>query len=1305
MADDDDTPSPDELEWTDEPPNPGTDETPNPEDLDWSDTRPDEEEPVEQAGEEPPAAERPFKPQAPISSGAEEPEEQPAETGKTDILNLPSNVVSGAAKGFAKGIQEGSQVEPETPEEQQFRLKHPWIQGAVDLLNPGPLIRGVMGGIGGAIQGGVQAGAESLGATPGEAEKGAKEMTDLAMTFAPMHSTGIPHPPSPGGITKVDTIGSGDPAIRAAMAGEQPSPGPMVKEGPSTPPNQQAAEARQGGIPEPANENIPQATAPAPAPLAETPSTGAVHPMNDLERTTAETQPAANENVPPRTEPAMTAGERVGQEIEARENPENLEPFEPKSEKLGEGEVAGQNENEPAMTAGERLAQELEWKDNPEGLEEFKPKKAAPDFDAEIADIRKQLETAKGKERKALQEQLAAARNERDSAALREAMPQRGRTGRPRTGGTRGGPEEVEGAQAMARNRMGKGKSPEDILKQIEEGGELEKLEKANGQPKKNLTPPNLPTADAKWGEVPTKARWALEKWFNKSPVGRLFVGEGTPEGEIASHDIRKFGRFYRNHDSIDHALEGAEDVIGKLPTEAQREIRTFIDGTTPGSKINSMPELQEHIDAIRSQHERTNDLVKQYGTMDLGDFDREQWPRQFKDPEAAREYLDEWRAGGKTKDKRGRTSNPRQDKTPGLEEMLDEGHELKNDNPITALRERNRALYDKLALSNIIQAGKDRELIKDKPQEGWTKLKAKGLEGQTLYAPQGYASVFNRNYSPSLNDTALGRALFKPLQKVGQLSTSINLGLSPFHFSTMMQERMVNQVARALQGESPLQTAASIKKILAGQGKQLMEEWLDRGTHPELTKFIDKLEDIGAKPLGRHPELEMATEGEQAKWRYGTNTAAAKSGFRAVPDSWDRIVRDLKAAKEDIKLSDGALGKTRTIAAKTLNGVGETMHLLTEPLFGVIIPRMKISSFHENLGRWMEKNPGYTDAQATKAAHEIWKDVESRFGLMNHDNLWIDRRIKEALTAGLTSMSWNYGFLRNAGLAMKDLGLHPQRAFMKSKDFNPNIHSVTGLALVAAMTGTAYGLYKTGQWPHNLFNAFFPPTGGDKNEHALTPGFQKDWTSYWLHPLDEPMNKLKPVWRSLYELGTNKGWMNTPGGPRYGDIADESKHSLADYMKEHAKHFLQQQTPISVQGQINAVPPGSKITPFERFMAIRRAPKALTEGGGGGDEFKHRDWLKSHGIKETSEEKTARKKKTEDALPTDQQGNKIKPNGDVILKNGDVWHKDQGTVSAPGGHHKWNAGPNGERTGSRLYQIGPVVPQLLQNFRGGIPE
>jgi len=205
---DDDTPSPDELEWTDEPPNPGTDETPNPEDLDWSDTRPDEEEPVEQAGEEPPAAERPFKPQAPISSGAEEPEEQPAETGKTDILNLPSNVVSGAAKGFAKGIQEGSQVEPETPEEQQFRLKHPWIQGAVDLLNPGPLIRGVMGGIGGAIQGGVQAGAESLGATPGEAEKGAKEMTDLAMTFAPMHSTGIPHPPSPGGITKVDTIGS-----------------------------------------------------------------------------------------------------------------------------------------------------------------------------------------------------------------------------------------------------------------------------------------------------------------------------------------------------------------------------------------------------------------------------------------------------------------------------------------------------------------------------------------------------------------------------------------------------------------------------------------------------------------------------------------------------------------------------------------------------------------------------------------------------------------------------------------------------------------------------------------------------------------------------------------------------------------------------------------------------------------------------------------------------------------------------------------------------------------------------------------
>jgi hypothetical protein len=1153
MADDD--APPEDLEWSDTP-NAETSEPEQPEqpdqqatpleDLDWT------SEPPNAARAAQPAE----RPQAPISSGAAEPDEtqQPQERGKTDLLNLPSNVATGAAKGFAKGLREGSTVEDETPQEQQFRAQHPWIQGAVDLLNPGPLVRGAFGGIGGAIQGGVQAGAESLGVSPAEAEHGAKEMTDLAMTFAPMHSTGIPHVGSPTtGLVKTDNIGAGDPAVRAAMAGEQPSPGPMVKEGPTTPPNQQALEARQGGIPEPANENIPQATTPAPAPLAETPSTGAVHPMNDLERTTAETQPAANENVPPRTEPAMTAGERVGQEIEARENPENLEPFEPKSENLREGETRGQNENEPAMTQAERIRQEMEQNENPEGLEEWHP---TP-------------ETAQ------------------------EAVPQRGRTGRP-IAGTRGGPENLEGAQAMARSKMGGTKTPEEVLKAIDERDAAAKkaIQDAHDA---------FDAEDAKRNIFKRGARAIFRPWRMLMSPEHLSARNTALHNKILGSQGE--ANYYRGQ--YDKATQPLVRAINRASPAARDE---FLRRYNRGG-LNPDNPLASGLDDARAVDKSYANRMAEYDPEH--DFEDKILPSFFQDPEKAKQFIQDRRDLGHN----GRMT---------LGEIMDGNDEL-GEIPIRKELNRVDGTTDPIRVLQKLHNSYDhflegKRILKQSLEDGTVsdvrrspldqRINNATIGGNDLYAEPETALMWNRYFNPNnIIDPTSGHFL-DTLQRTKNMGTAYQLFGGAYHLLAETQEAVNGDIMRAISNAAGGRIDKAALNLAGAPFAPIRQAtWTARKA---LKAYYDMEKAAKDDPRTHDAMSALISGGLSPKrvMRYNPDlVSAGKDWIKMLQDGAFKLEMKEKGQRIGQAFTrNGAMGLVKgpgQIVGEALKLASEGMQTAMHPLFQTYIPRLKLGAALNQMSDWMAANPEATPKQLQEIAKRINKSVDDRLGEMNQSTLFWNTALKRAANAIMISPSWEAGTLRAGYGGAKSLISNPASlAYKSGMKWQPNSSFPLAFLIGTAFTSTVATYLKTALQRGNISQGELPQSTSDliwphdvNGNQYIYPGYLKDFYSNYKgliaghktipgYITDSAYSKMSMVPQVLADFMRNKDWTDE-GLPLWNPDDPDPKQKFNDFLEYFkANHML----PIGFQ-QAGKDQSDIGLSRAESFLGIKKRP------------------------------------------------------------------------------------------------------------------
>ena len=756
-------------------------------------------------------------------------------------------------------------------------------------------------------------------------------------------------------------------------------------------------------------------------------------------------------------------------------------------------------------------------------------------------------------------------------------------------------------------------------------------LEKSNGtqyQQQPSATQKVIDAVDDKLGRVPLRARNAFEDWANKTFAGKIFnPGNIDQSGAKAQLAFRsELGDITHQQALFEKAMTPEiRNFVGSLSPEQQEELSIAMQQKNPVQYLKGMPGAEPFVQAARKITRDDWNFMMKKGIMDPAQYEENYFPQMWKNENDAAQFLDNWRA------RQGSKSGFMAKQIPDIAAGKAAGLELKYPNPIEALMVRRNMNFRYQMLNKILQdnithteAGKpvgpnELGVVRSTPQPGDIQLTAKGIGDRKLYAPEGFATVFNNHYSPGWRTTPAGTQVMDALQPATSWGTSLLLGLSAFHGFTMTNEGFLSRVALGMNqlARDPGQAIKTLatsplgaRTFFKAGGKNLQQAYLDQATtaDPHLREIVQLMKETNFPVIGHSGstlEFRVGGPNETAK---NLNPAPAENVMQAFGNA-------LKQAKNDV-VTDfrDAGGNPIKIGTATLKGVGAAIQAISHPLFGYIIPQMKAGVMRENLGEWLLQNKGASEDEKLNAAIKIGNDVENRFGLMTRDNLFINNKLNEAMQVTMTSPTWTLGFMRGVVGGTLSGVMHPSRFSMKSPNYDPRIGAGLALGITVAIMNSAYQYMKTGEPPESLTDLMAPQTGGHTKsgpERALLPGFQKDIYG-WLHdPVQEAENKVGIVPRTAIELATNKGWTQTPKGPRYGPIANENDPFL-QRLKQYGQHVLQNFSPISVQ-QATSKRPGSNISLPERLTAIRPAPQYLN-GSHGRNKYVDRDWKQAHG-------------------------------------------------------------------------------------------
>ena len=757
-------------------------------------------------------------------------------------------------------------------------------------------------------------------------------------------------------------------------------------------------------------------------------------------------------------------------------------------------------------------------------------------------------------------------------------------------------------------------------------------LEKSNGtqyQQQPPATQKAIDAVDDKLGRVPLRARNAFEDWANKTFAGKIFNPGGIDQsGAKAQLAFRsELGDITHQQALFEKAMTPEiRDFVGSLSPEQQEELSIAMQQKNPVQYLKGMPGAEPFVQAARKITRDDWNFMMKKGIMDPAQYEENYFPQMWKNENDAAQFLDSWRA------RQGSKSGFMAKQIPDIATGKAAGLELKYPNPIEALMVRRNMnfryqMLNKILTDNIThtESGKpvgpnELGVIRDTPQPGDIQLTARGIGDRKLYAPEGFATAFNNHYSPGWRSTPAGTQVMDALQPATSWATSLLLGLSAFHGFTMTNEGFLSRVALGMNqlardpGQAIKTLAASpigARTFFKAGGKDLQQAYLDQAatTDPHLREIVRLMKETNFPVIGHSGstlEFRVGGPNETAK---NLNPAPAENVMQAFGNA-------LKQAKNDA-VTDfrDAGGNPIKIGTATLKGVGAAIQAISHPLFGHIIPQMKAGVMRENLGEWLLQNKGASEDEKLNAAIKIGNDVENRFGLMTRDNLFINNKLNEAMQVTMTSPTWTLGFMRGVVGGTVSGVMHPSRFSMKSPNYDPRIGAGLALGITVAMMNSAYQYLKTGKPPESLTDLLAPQTGGHTQsgpERAILPGFQKDIYG-WIHdPMQEAENKVGILPRTAIELATNKGWTQTPKGPRYGPIANENDPFL-QRLKQYGQHVLQNFSPISVQAATSKRP-GSNISLPERLTAIRPAPQYLNGSKRGRNKYIDRDWKQAHG-------------------------------------------------------------------------------------------
>lgn len=433
-------------------------------------------------------------------------------------------------------------------------------------------------------------------------------------------------------------------------------------------------------------------------------------------------------------------------------------------------------------------------------------------------------------------------------------------------------------------------------------------------------------------------------------------------------------------------------------------------------------------------------------------------------------------------------------------------------------------------------------------------------------YGPPEVIKIFNNYMSPGLR----GNKAYDLIRRSGNALNQAQLGASAFHATFVVIDSITSGVALALQRFSVGNIRGMAKAAVTGvrapfRGNKIINEIRLPGSQGETTSFIVKAMEAADMRPGMDELYQSGfTDTVLRGWRKGTLKERAYSKL-AIPF----------AAVEQ--------------AAR--------------PLMEGLVPRVKAGVFADLFEyEWRKAGmPAENTVEFRAIARKVGSSIDNRLGLMNYDNQFMNRYVRDTLHVMFRSVGWNQGTLKEVGGGYLDLGTNAVNIFRPSKkaELTPRAAYAIALPLVTAVVGSMYQYLMSGEPPdrkkYGWKDFFYPRTGEkDKNGNPVRkalPTYMKDQFAWFIHPGETLASKLHPAIGALYNIKQNQDYYRTAiRNMDYGVFDPRGFPADVAYL---AKQFV----PFSIMNLLESQKQGESLgKSIESFMGITNAPQYITQ-------------------------------------------------------------------------------------------------------------
>lgn len=423
---------------------------------------------------------------------------------------------------------------------------------------------------------------------------------------------------------------------------------------------------------------------------------------------------------------------------------------------------------------------------------------------------------------------------------------------------------------------------------------------------------------------------------------------------------------------------------------------------------------------------------------------------------------------------------------------------------------------------------------------EGETiKLAGPQLVGN-YYAPEPVSTLLNNHLSPGLT----GNAAFDAFRGLGNTLNQFQLGFSFFHLGFVTMDTQVSAASLAAQHLSRGEFKEAGKQLLGAaiplvapirqfvQGSKMLKEYYAPGSQgAEMGAIMNKFMEGGGRA-------------KMDQWYGGTHLG-----------DFVQAVRRIKA------------GDTKAFGSALWHAVPALAEAVSYPVMNYIVPRMKMGVFADMARAEMAREGiDMTSAKARDVMGKAWDSVENRLGQLTYDNVFWNRTFKDALMAGVRSVGWNLGTVRELGGGVKDL------AKLRRGELTARAAYVLGLPMVTALYGALYQHVATGQGPDEMKDYFFPKNGRMRDpgvpDRVSLPSYMRDVGAFTNRADEGPWRlaqnaagmatgKLNPGLTTVWEMLHNEDF--------YGKAIRNGDDPVVKQSMDSVQHLLSSFTPFGV--------------------------------------------------------------------------------------------------------------------------------------------